>query len=241
MNQSRLTLGILGGMGPHAGLRFCELLLQLSIDRYGSKRNADFPHFLLSNLPVPDLISSREDEERTVTMVEAEAKRLEVAGAELIVLACNTMHLFEERFRSAIAVPFLSIIDAVMKNVQRDGRKTVGLLGSMTTMQSTLYSAPLQRAGIELILPSPAEQEELTRCVQTIVAHQVGDEERALLRRQMESLHEKGAEAVILGCTELPQILTPDTSGIPVYDSLRILAEAACAAMYFPSSISSCD
>lgn len=236
MSTPSLTLGILGGMGPHAGLRFCELLLQLSIDRYGAKRNAEFPHFLLSNLPVPDLISSRDDEERTVAMVEAEAKRLEVAGAQLIVLACNTMHLFEDRFRQATTVPFLSLIDAVMLNVQRDGRKKVGLLGSLTTMQSDLYSAPLERAGIELILPPVAEQQELSNCIQSIIAHRSSDRDRGLLHHLIESLHNKGAEAVILGCTELPQIFMPGSVRVPVYDSLHILAEAACAEMYFSTA-----
>lgn len=233
MSIPSLTLGILGGMGPHAGLRFCEILLQLSIERYHAQRNADFPHFLLSNLPVPDLISSREDEELTVAMVEAEAKRLEVAGADLIVLACNTMHLFESRFRQATDARFISLIDAVMRNVQRDGRKMVGLLGSMTTMQSDLYSAPLHRAGIELVLPSLTEQQELNRCIQAIIAHRSSDRDRGLLHYLIESLHKKGAEAVILGCTELPQIFMPSSVHVPVYDSLRILAEAACAEMYF--------
>lgn len=233
MSTPPLTLGILGGMGPHAGLRFCELLLQLSIDCYGAKRNADFPHFLLSNLPVPDLICSREDEELTVAMVEAEAKRLEVAGAELIVLACNTMHLFQDRFQQATCARFISLIDAVMHNVQRDGRKTVGLLGSMTTMQSDLYSEPLHQAGIELVLPSATEQQELSGCIQTIIAHRSSDRDQAFLRHLIESLHQQGAEAVILGCTELPQIFKPNSVAVPVYDSLRILAEAACAEMYF--------
>lgn len=226
------TLGILGGMGPYAGLYFCNQLLQLSIEQHGVKRNADFPHFLLSNLPVPDLIADRRDEERTVTMVQEEAKRLEIAGAELMVLVCNTMHLFEDRFRGAITVPFLSLVQAVIQKVEYHKRKRVGLLGSLITMHSDLYATPLQRTGIELLLPTPMEQQNLTRCVQQIVAHQAGDYERSLLNELIQSLQLQGAEAVILACTELPQIFDPKSVTLPVYDSVRILAEVACEAMY---------
>jgi aspartate racemase len=231
------TLGILGGMGPHAGLRFCEMLLQDSIDRFGAVRNEDYPHFLLSNIPVPDLISSRDDEEKTVSMVEEEAKRLEKAGAQIIVLACNTMHLFQDRFRKATKAQFVSLVDAVVQNVVRDGRKKVGLLGSMTTMKSGLYSEPLGRSGIEVLLPSPADQQEISRVVETIVAHRAVNSEKIFLQKTIESLRAQGADSVILGCTELPQIFTTGSAILPVYDSLRILAETACEEMYAPSSL----
>ncbi len=220
------TLGILGGMGPYASLRFCDSLLRLSIENHGATKNADFPHFLLSSLPVPDLIASRDDEEQTVAMAEREMRHLEAGGVDFIVLACSTMHLFEERLKKAVTVPFLSLVTAVMERVSADGHKRVGLLGSRTTMHSVLYAAPLRRLGIETILPTADEETELVACIQDLVGRGANDMARTLLRSFVDSLHTRGAEAVILGCTELPLVI-PQHPSIPVYDSLQILAEAA--------------
>ena len=112
------TLGILGGMGPQAGLRFCSLLLEQA-RVHGAKTNADYPHFLLSNLPVPDLITSHDDEEISVRMVEDEIRNLGKAGAGVIVMACNTMHVFADRFIAASDGRFLSMVDEVVRVISK--------------------------------------------------------------------------------------------------------------------------
>ena len=233
MNTFLPTIGILGGMGPHASLRFCEELIRLSMEQHGAKRNADFPHFLLSNLPVSDFIADRSDEERAVAMVEEEAKRLEIAGADFLVIACNTMHLHIDRFRAAVTIPFLSMVDAVVREVLADGSKRVGLLGSLTTMSSNLY-LPLERAGVETIVPLPKQQHELVDIILRIIEGKKTDDDREHVRAIISGLRHRGAEGVILGCTELPMLFqkTDNRNNGVIYDSLSILARASAEKMY---------
>jgi aspartate racemase len=226
------TLGILGGMGPEAGLRFCDLLLQKAVADHGATKNADFPHFLLNSLPVPDLIENRDDEEKTVAMVEKGARDLRLAGADVLVMTCNTMHLFADRFQKASGLPFPSVIDAVVTSVKRDHRKKVGILGSLTTMRSRLYVDPLTRLGIEPIQPMLTEQERLVASIQRVIARQATDDDRATASEIIQSLQKRGADAVILGCTELPFIVCPEDQSLPIYDSIEILAERSCDAIY---------
>jgi aspartate racemase len=222
------TLGILGGMGPQASLRFCEHLLRISREKYGAAANADYPHFLLSNLPVPDLIADRRDEERTVSMVEHEIGRLESAGAEVLVLPCNTMHLFADRFRKRATVPFLSMIDAVCGRVDGDGVRKIALVGSASTMRSGLYRDPLARLGIQVLLPPAALHIRIVSCITHVIAGNLLREDIAFFERLVARFRDEGAEGVILGCTELPLIAERATFDLSVYDSLSLLAEQAC-------------
>jgi len=91
-------IGILGGMGPQASAALYDRINQLSAKRSSPARNADFPHMLISNLPVPDLISDKDAENKTVSMAAAEAERLDKAGVTNLFMPCNTMHLFARTF-----------------------------------------------------------------------------------------------------------------------------------------------
>lgn len=226
------TLGILGGMGPHASMTFYRSIIEISALKHGAMKNSDYPHLLISNLPVPDLIHSRESEEVTVRMVEEETRRLALAGAQIMVLACNTMHLFLDRFRRASSVPFLSMIDAVVEAVSRDRRTAVGLLGSATSLRSDLYTRPLVEAGVRCIVPSFSEQELLSTLITENVAGNRNRSDERAVYGIIDRLKEHGAQAIILGCTELPLVLEGGHSSLPVYDSLRLLAEAACREAY---------
>lgn len=217
-------LGILGGMGPLASSRFYELFIQISVERFSVTKNVDFPHLLLDSIPVPDLVRSQDDAEVAVQMIEEEAQRLVRAGAMLLAMTCNTMHLYEDRIREAVDVPFLSMIAAVTECVRNDGRKRIGLLGSMTTMQSTLYRSPLERSGIEVLVPADSGQEKLGTLIHAVIAGHVGESERKQLRTQINALMSRGCDAVILGCTELPLLIRQKDVSIPLYDSLQILA-----------------
>lgn len=225
-------LGILGGMGPLASSRFYELLIQICTQRFGVTKNSDFPHLLLDSIPVPDLVRSQDDAAIAIQMIEEEAQRLVRAGATFLAMTCNTMHLYEDRIREAVDVPFLSMIAAVTECVRNDGRKRIGLLGSITTMQSPLYRSPLEQSGIEMLVPTEADQETLGTLIHTVIAGHVREPEQKQLHAQIVALARRGCDAVILGCTELPLLVDQERTSIPLYDSLQILAEE-CAGMCF--------
>lgn len=225
-------LGVLGGMGPQASVHFYDLLIRTSIKKYGVRKNADFPHILIDNIPVPDLVKSKEDEERTVAIVEEEAQRLKKAGADFLALPCNTMHLYVDRIQQAANLPFISMIEAVVGSVEADGRKKIGLLGSVTTMKSRLYSDLLERKGIKMILPDEETQEVIGSVIHAVIASEYGEAERYSLGEAIEQLASQGAEGVILGCTELPIVADEIQMQTPIYNSLQILAEECCAKIF---------
>lgn len=228
------TLGVLGGMGPQASARFYDLLIKLSEDLHGAKKNKDYPHILLSNLPVPDLINNRASEDETVKMVHDEAMRLRRAGADMLVMSCNTMHLFEAKIsRKNTAKPFYSMIDAVIERVIKNKHKTVGLLGTRTTLTSGLYSDALREKGVNVLLPDVKEYKEIVKMINSVIAGKITINEKNKLKSFVNNFKKQGATAVILGCTELPLIAEQSVyKDIEIIDSLKILAEKATYEIY---------
>lgn len=222
------TLGVIGGMGPQASIRFMELVINSCTKDFGVRENDEFPRILLSNLPAPDLIANRENEKKAGDMLEQEAITLEKAGADFLVMTCNTMHVLSPRITDSTSIPFISLIDTVVDQIKSDKTKRVGLLGSMTTMTSSLYLEPLRAAGVEVFTPGIDEKNEVVSCIMKVISGAGGLKERSTLKMIIENLQNQGAESVILGCTELPLLISHSDVEIPVFDSLRLLANASC-------------
>ncbi len=221
-------LGILGGMGPLASSRFYEIFIRMCIERHLSVKNSDFPHLLIDNIPVPDLVSSQKDAAIAVDMIAKEARRLVRAGATVLAMTCNTMHLYEKQIRCAVPAPLISMIEAVVQKVGSERKTQIGLLGSITTMQSDLYKEPLAQRGIAVRVPSSEKQAAIGSLIHRVIAGYTGAQERAQLISCMEDLMAEGCEAILLGCTELPLLRDDSMTDIPLYDSLSILAEKCC-------------
>ena len=222
-------LGVLGGMGPQATVRFYDLAIEKS-RAMGACKNCDFPHMVISNAPVPDFISGRKDEEVAVGMIEQEIVRLENAGADFLVITCNTMHLHMERFRAKGSVPILSMIDAVVDKIKADQKKCVGVLGSPTTMNSKLYSGPLSMAGLKVLVPSQPDQDILEMIIRQVIAGKNLPEFHESIFEIAFDLVDKGADAIVLGCTELPLVASEAIQELKEavwYDSLKILVSVA--------------
>ena len=221
-------------MGPQASVRFYGACIELSKKKYRARLNSDYPSILLSNLPVPDFICNLEQEETAVRQVEAEIEFFVRAGVDLIVLTCNTMHLHAKRFEQKAQGRFLSMIDAVVEQLQQDGVTKVGLLGSPITLHSGLYQAPLQGGGIESVLPPVEKQQAIGEVILRVIAGLADTNDLELMNQALIELKEAGAFGAILGCTDLslfkPFLDLPVT--FRLYDSLEILAEKACFHVY---------
>lgn len=229
-------LGVLGGMGPQASIRFYDLLIKASMEFHKAKKNSDYPHILLSNLPVPDLIRSKRAQKKTIDMAKKEVHLLEKAGAELLVMSCNTMHLYLPNIHSGDSSHFLSIVDAVLKRVQKRKHRIVGLLGTKTTLHSKMYTGPLESNGIEVLLPNKKDESLIVRIIYAVIAGTFSAKDKESLNKVIEKFQQKGATAVILGCTELPLVLLDQkVPGVEIIDSLKILAEEAMDQVYAPS------
>jgi len=224
------TLGLLGGMGPQASIDFYSKVIDLSQREFGAVRNSDFPHLLISNVPVFDLIEGTDSKSKTIEMLNEEAAALKSAGADFLAMACNTMHIFVDEIIDKIDIPFLSMIDSVVSRVQSKGCRKVGLLGTRTTVNSDLYLAPLTESGVEVLLPNDVAK--LNDAILSIIAGEYGSDKHEALKSLISDFVGRGAEAVILGCTELPTVLSQEDFDIDLIFSLDVLAEDCCERIY---------
>jgi aspartate racemase len=167
----------------------------------------------------------------TFELLSNAALQLKQAGAELIVLGANTAHIVAERVGELVGLPVIDIRVAVANAVLQQKIKRVGLLGSSYTMELDFYKNKLTQYGLEVL--TPLEQEDRHYVEETLM-HELGkgiirEETKAAYIRIANALNSRGAEGVILGCTEIPLLLHQDDFAIPVFDTTKIHAQAAIA------------
>lgn len=222
----RPVIGVLGGLGPWATLHFFELVLRLT----PASRDQEHLRVIIDNNPtIPDrgpaILGHGEDP--TPALV-ATARNLEEAGADFIVIPCNTAHAFYDKIKAAVRVPVLHIMEEVAQDLagRRPPVRKAGVLATRATVAAALYDRALREKKIDLVVPPPEDQKVIDRLIYAIKAQDVGPElqtEATLVARR---LADRGAEVLILGCTELPLALEGGV-GVPLIDSTRVLAEAA--------------
>jgi aspartate racemase len=217
------TVGVLGGMGPRATVDFFQKL----IDRTPAARDQDHLRVIVdSNPKIPDrsrcILEGGEDP--TPALV-ATAQNLERAGADFLVIPCNTAHYFLDRIRSAVRVPVLDITEAVARPAREFS--TVGLLATCATVVAGLYQRTLGRYGCRVLVPSPPRQEQVDRAIYAVKAGDLGPQAREWVREAAQELVASGAQALVLGCTEVPLVVDPAEWAVPVLDSTALLAELA--------------
>ena len=157
------------------------------------------------------------------------AKRLYRGGADLIVLCTNTMHLCSEAITKAVPVPFLHIAEATGKRIASRGLQTVGLLGTKFTMEKDFYKKKLAvDHGIQTLIPGPEQREAVHRIIyEELVQGVLREASRETFREIISGLAKRGAEGVVLGCTEIPLLISSEDVEIPLFDTTRIHAEEA--------------
>jgi aspartate racemase len=164
-------------------------------------------------------------------LVEA-AQGLERAGAEGLLVATNTMHKVAEEIEAGTGIPLLHIADATAARLVADGRRTVGLLATAFTMEQAFYTDRLRQHGLEVLVPDDADRADVQRVIyDELCLDVVRDESRERYREVMGRLAGRGAEAIILGCTEITLLVGDADSPLPLYDTTAIHAEAAVSWM----------
>jgi aspartate racemase len=168
------------------------------------------------------------DWDGTATVLTEAAQGLERAGAEGLLVATNTMHKVAEEIQAAIGIPLLHIADATATRLLEDGRRKVGLLATAFTMEQDFYTGRLRAHGLDVLVPEETERAEVHRIIyDELCLDVVREESRARYRQVMAHLAERGAEAIILGCTEITLLVDEHDSPVPLYDTTTIHAQAA--------------
>ena len=220
-------IGILGGMSPESTVEYYQYITHAYTERFGDYGYPEVIIYSVSFQPYVDWPRQERWDLVAQGLGEA-AQKLEAAGADFIVIATNTMHLVFDQVQACVSVPLLSLLDAVGDAILARGMKTVGLLGTKFTMEKSFYQDALARRGVTVLAPDEEGREYVNTVIyDELVAGQIRDESRAGLVAIIKKLAERGAEGVILGCTEIPLLVSEEDAGIPLFDTTVIHAEAA--------------
>lgn len=219
-------IGLVGGMSWESSAIYYRLLNELVRERLGGLHSADCLVRSVDFALIEEL-QRRGDWEACGALLAAEAAALEAAGAQVVALGTNTMHKVADEVVAAIGVPFVHIADATAHAVTAAGLSTVGLLATAYTMEQDFYVGRLrERHGLQVLVPEEADR----RIVHAVIYDElcVGRIEarsRDEYRRIMGALADRGAQAILLGCTEIGLLVGPDDAPVPVFDTARIHAE----------------
>lgn len=223
-------IGVLGGMGPEATLTlFNEIIRQ-------SPANKDQDHLrviIYNNPKIPDRTAAiLNDGEDPLPEMENSCHALEKAGAAFIVMPCVSAHFFLHRLQEKVSLPILSIYEAVGLYIQQQYCQVlrVGLLATSGTVVSGLFQVRLKEKRISTLIPRNGSQEKVMDAIYTIKGNSAGEKRDVSKQRLLEAandLIDQGAQGIIAGCTEIPLVLREQDLVVPLFNPLKILADAA--------------
>ncbi len=220
-------IGILGGTSPESTIEYYSYITREYVKRFGDYA---YPEILIYSVSFQTLIDLQE-ENRYDLVAENLSRGLNAlhgAGADFGLIAAVTFHRVFEEVAAVVKMPLISILDATRDAVIKNRHKTVGLLGTNTTMTEDFFKKRLRNAGIKVLIPENNSRIAMDRILFTEVARGVIKSESAQQFLEIiRTLEKRGAEAIILGCTEIPLLVDPSECSIPTYNSTEIHANAA--------------
>lgn len=223
------TIGILGGMSPESTIEYYRHITRSYTEKFGDYGYPEIVIFSVSFQPYVDWPAAGAWNLVADGLADA-ARKLSAAGADFVVIATNTMHKVVDEIRAKVDIPILSLLDVVGDAIDAQGLKTVGLLGTRFTMESTFYQDALAKRGITVVVPDAADRETVNRVIyDELVAGEIRDESRAEYLAIIERLAAQGAQGIILGCTEIPLLVKQADTPLPLFDTTIFHADAALA------------
>ena len=221
-------IGILGGMSPESSLEYYRLLIDRAKE---SEPEGRYPEIFIYSLNFEDFCKpvSEGRNRQVINLLRDKLTRLENAGADFALMASNTPHMYFDILEEEATIPLLSIVEATANVASERGYSKVGLLGTKFTMNGNFYPKVFDEKGIGLVTPGEADRELVhDKIMNELVNGDILDDTRNKLveiTRKMRRSEE--VEAIILGCTELPLILSEKETGFPVLDTTAIHVDAA--------------
>ena len=226
------TIGILGGLGPES-----TMAAYASITRayYKLKGDYNYPEILIHSFSFDPFIKAGYALPGTV---RAAIVNLHGAGCDFVIAACNSVHLVYEEVSRDIPIPWVSIMDATGEAIARRGLSTVVLLGTVFTMREGFYQRGLERHGIKTVTPDEADQRRVNDIIfGELITDSPTEASRQWVLGLFERLRERtGAQGLVLGCTELPFLIKPEHTTLPVFDTSILLSQKALELALEPES-----
>lgn len=222
------TIGLIGGMSWESTVTYYKIINETVKERLGGFHSGKILLYSVDFAEIEECQAKGEWEKSAEILSEA-AENLEKAGADFIVICTNTMHKVAGKIQENIKIPVIHIADATAHKLKQDGILKTALLGTKYTMTQDFYKEKLRENGIEVLIPEEKDIEIVNYVIyEELCLGKILDSSRKEYIRIIDGLKEKGAQGVILGCTEIGLLISQKDSPLPVYDTTEIHALSAC-------------
>jgi aspartate racemase len=222
------TIGLIGGMSWESSLEYYRIINETVKSKLGGFHSAKSLMYSVDFQEIEELQHLEKWEEATKMMIDA-AQRVERGGADFVVICTNTMHKMAEEVEKNIQVPLLHITDVTAAKIKEMGKKTVGLLGTRFTMEQDFYTGRLKdKHGIEVLIPEEDERKSIHAILyDELCLGEIKTISKDKFKNIITNLKTRGAEGIILGCTEIPLIVKQEDYEIILYNTTMLHAQAA--------------
>ena len=221
------TIGLIGGMSWESTVTYYQLLNEGVKDALGGLHSAKVLLYSVDFFEIESLMSSGEWD-KAADLLSGVAARLEAAGADFILICTNTLHKVAPQVQSRIGVPLVHIAEAAAERLQEQKITRVGLLGTKYTMTQEFYRDKLTERGIEVLIPEGDDVDLVNRVIfDELCLGVVKEDSRAEYLRVIAALQQRGAQGILLGCTELGLIVDQKDVSLPLFDTMEIHAKKA--------------
>jgi aspartate racemase len=222
------TIGLLGGMSWESTQIYYRLINEGVRESLGGLHSAEIAMVSIDFHEVEALMRSGAWREIGNYLLER-ARKVEAAGADFLLVCTNTMHKLASLLEASLSIPLLHIADAAGESIQRQGLNQVALLGTRFTMEEDFYRKRLEeRYGLQVLVPPDSDRKIIDRIIfEELCRGEVRGESKEQYLRIIEALREEGAEGIIEGCTEIPMLISPQDTPLPLFDTTALHAAAA--------------
>ncbi len=221
----RKVIGMVGGLSPESTAVYYKHIIEEYRKRF---KDHNYPEIIIYSVNFQKFIDwmKKEDWISITSELIRVIDRLYKAGADFAILTSNTVHIVFDEVQRRSPLPLISIIDATIEAINREGITTVGLLGTLFTMVKDFYKKKLESHGIKVIIPTMRDIEYINRVIfEELVAGIISSESKKGFLRIINKMKEQGAQGIILGCTEIPLLIKQEDIDIKLFDTTRIHAE----------------
>ena len=224
------VIGLIGGLSFESSAEYYRLINEGVRARLGGMRSARCLMWSFDFGEIEALQHAGDWDEATALMIDA-ARRLQSGGADFFLICSNTMHRMADAIAAAVAIPLLHIVDPTGERIAASRIKRVGLLGTAFTMEQEFYKGRLaQRFGLSVLVPDAGDRALVHRVVyDELVQGKIVAASRQAYRDVIARLVERGAQGIVLGCTEIMLLVRQEDSAVPLFDTTRLHVEAAIA------------
>lgn len=220
------TIGLIGGTSWVSSMEYYRQINLLTNQKAGGE---DFAKCILFSLNYGEIevLKRKDNQEGIFKILLSASEKLVAAGADCFAIGANTLHSFADRLEQRTRIPFIHIASATANKIIEKGFSTVGLLGTKATMEMAFYKDKLAESGIKCLVPNEADRNFIQQVIsKELIYNQFKNESRNRFIQIIDDLNKQGAEGVVLGCTEIPLLVKPENTKVPLFDTLQIHAEA---------------